>query len=234
MVIFTLKISVLLPDQNMRTAERQLLQCINKITHWANTDRFKISKSKTRCVHFCQLRKMHNDPLITLEDTEIPVVNEHKFLGVVFNRKLSFISHIKYFKTKNHAQQLLWVVAHTKWEADCQALLKLYRALVCSKLDYGIFIYRSVWKSDFKKLDSIHYEGLRLVLGAFRTSPVVSLYTEAHETPLQLRCEQLALQYYTKLKSCPSNPAYNCIFNPKYKQQFEQKEKKPSNHLALG
>ena len=66
----------------------------------------------------------------------------------------------------------------------------------------------------------------RLVLGAFRTSPVVSLYTEAHEAALQLRCEKLALQYYTKLKSCPSNPAYDCIFNCKYKQQYEQKEKK--------
>ena len=79
-----------------RTAERQLQQCINKITHWANTNRFKISKSKTRCVHFCQLRKMHNDPFIKLEETEIHVVNEYKFLGVIFDRKLSFISHIKY------------------------------------------------------------------------------------------------------------------------------------------
>ena len=80
----------------MRTAERHLQQCINEITQWTNTNGFKISKCKTRCVHFCQLRKMHNDPLIKLEDTEIPVVNEYKFLGVIFDRKLSFISHIKY------------------------------------------------------------------------------------------------------------------------------------------
>ena len=30
---------------------------------------------------------------------------------------------------------------------------------------------------------------------------------------------------YTKLKFYPSNPAYDCTFNPKYKQQFEQKAK---------
>ena len=86
-------------------------------------------------------------------------------------------------------------------------------------------MYWSAWKSYLKKLDPIYFECLRLVLGAFRTSPVVSLYTEAHEALLQLKCEKLALQYYTKLKSCPFNPAYDCIFNPKYKQQFEQKEK---------
>ena len=117
-----------------------------------------------------------------------------------------------------------------KWGADCQALLKLFRAIVHSQLDYGIFIYRSSRKSYLKKLNPIHHEGLRLVLGAFRTSPVVSLYTEAHEAPLQFRYEKLALQYYTKLKPCPSNPAYDCIFNPKYKQQFEQKEK---NHQII-
>ena len=37
----------------------------------------------------------------------------------------------------------------------------------------------------------------------------------------------MALQYYTKLKSCPFNPAYDCIFNTEHKQQFEQKEKNP-------
>ena len=68
---------------------------------------------------------MHNDPLIKLEETEIPVVNEYKFLGVIFDWKLSFISHMKYLKTKTtHSQQLLRVVAHTKWGAVCQALLQ--------------------------------------------------------------------------------------------------------------
>ena len=58
---------------------------------------------------------MHNDQLIKLEDTEIPVINEFKFLGVIFDRKLSFISHIKNLKTKTtHAQQLLRVVAYTR------------------------------------------------------------------------------------------------------------------------
>merc|ERR1711911_337220 len=68
------------------------------------------------------------------------------------------------------------------------------------------------------------HEGLRLVLGAFRTSPIESLYADANESPLELRREKLALQYYTKLKSCPSNPAYDCSFNPKYKPLFDRKQ----------
>ena len=80
-------------------------------------------------------------------------------------------------------------------------------------------------KTYLKELNTIHHQGLRLALGAYSTSPIESLYTEADEPPLTLRCEKLALQYSTKLKSCPSNPAYDCTLNLKYKQHFERKEK---------
>ena len=44
---------------------------------------------------------MQTDPLIKLGDTEIPVVDEYQFLGVIFDRKLTFIPHIKYLKNKS-------------------------------------------------------------------------------------------------------------------------------------
>ena len=74
------------------------------------------------------------------------------------------------------------------------------------------FIYESARKSYLRCLDSIHHLGLRLALGALRTSPVESLYVEANEAP------------FTKLQSCPSNPAFECTINPKYKELFARKE----------
>ena len=212
-------------SKHMHTIERQLQQCLNKIQKWALENGFKFSKTKTQCMHFCQLRGLHNDPVLKLDGVEIPVVDQYKFLGVIFDRKLSFIPHINYLKAKCHkALQLLRVVAHTDWGADKSTLLKLYKSLVRSKLDYGCFIYGSARKSYLRCLDSIHHLGLRLALGALRTSPVESLYVEANEAPLSLRREKLALQYYTKLQSCPSNPAFECTVYPKYQELFARKE----------
>ena len=212
-------------SKHMHTIERQLQQCLNKIQKWALENGFKFSKTKTQCMHFCQLRGLHNDPVLKLDGVEIPVAEQYKFLGIIFDKKLSFIPHINYLKAKCHkALQLLRVVAHTLWGADKSTLLKLYRSLVRSKLDYGCFIYGSTRKSYLRCLDSIHHLGLRLALGALRTSPVESLYVEANEAPLSLRREKLALQYYTKLQSCPSNPAFECTINPKYKECFARKE----------
>ena len=44
-------------SKSMATIERQLQQNLNKIENWATSNGFKFSKSKTQCVHFCQLRE---------------------------------------------------------------------------------------------------------------------------------------------------------------------------------
>ena len=81
-------------SKRMATIERQLQQNLNEIENWATSNGFKFSKSKTQCVHFCQLRKQHDDPVVHLYGSPIPVVEESKFLGILFDRKLSFIPHI--------------------------------------------------------------------------------------------------------------------------------------------
>ena len=68
----------------MATIERQLQQNLNKIENWATSNGFKFSKSKTQCVHFCQLCKQHIDPVLDLYGSPIPVVEESKFLGIFF------------------------------------------------------------------------------------------------------------------------------------------------------
>ena len=112
------------------------------------------------------------------------------------------------------------VVANQEWVADKSVLLKLYRSLIRSKLDYGCIVYGSARPSYINMLNTVHHQGLRLALGAFRTSPVDSFYVEAGELPLEHRRIKLSLQYVTKLKSTPSNPAFNCVFRPEYEQIY--------------
>ena len=107
------------------------------------------------------------------------------------------------------ALNLLRVVAHTDWGADRKVLLHLYRTIVRSKLDYGSIVYGSARESYLKTLDTIHHQGIRLALGAFRTSLADSLLVEANEPSLNDRREKLSLQFALNLKSNRSNPTYN-------------------------
>ena len=94
-----------------------------------------------------------------------PVFEESKFLDMVFNRKLSFIPHIKYLKAKFlKSLNFLKVFSHTSWGADWNTLFKVYRSLVRSKLEYGCIMYGSAQKSYLQMFDPIHNKGLGLAL----------------------------------------------------------------------
>ena len=90
-------------------------------------------------------------------------------------------------------------MGHTDWGADRIVLLRLYRSLVRSELDYACIVYGSARRSILKQLDPIHYQGLRIALGAFRTSPAQSLYIEAHEPSLTTRRLKCLLELYTEM-----------------------------------
>src|SRR5688572_17312369 len=192
-------------SRQMRTIERQLQLCLNNLQKWSNENGFRFSAAKTVCIHFCNKRLLHPEPTLLLNQQLLPIVTETKFLGVIFDKKLSFIPHLQMLRTKcMQSLNLLKVVSHRDWGGDTQTLLKLYRTLIRSKLDYGSIVYGSARKSYLKMLDPIQTLSLRLCLGAFRTSPVESLQVEANEPSLISRRNKLTTQYVIKVKANPT------------------------------
>ena len=62
---------------------------------------------------------MHNNPTLNLDGSEISVVDQYKFLGIIFDEKLSFIPHIQFLKDEcSKTLKLLHVIAHKDWGAD--------------------------------------------------------------------------------------------------------------------
>ena len=198
----------------MPLIERQIQLQLGKLETWANQNGFKFSPTKTTAVHFCEKKKCIRDPDLFLYKSRLPVKDSVRFLGVIFDKRLSFLIHIKDLRIRClNALNALRVFCSPKWGGTSDILLNLYRSIVRSRLDYASFVYGSARQSYTKMLDPIHNQGLRLALGAFRTSPVESLYAEANEPPLHLRRRRLGQQYLTKLYSNPDNPAFNCVFN---------------------
>ena len=187
----------------MSIIERWLQLCLNKLQQWATDNGFRFSKSKTLYAYLPK-QSLHLDPQLFLDKSPIPVEEETKILGVIFDRKLSFIPHLKYLKKKAlKTLNILNVIGNTEWGADRKVMLRLYRSLIRSKLDYGCIVYGSY----LQMLDPIHNQGLILCLGSFRTSPVESLYVDAHEPSLGARRAKLSLQYANKIKSLPNHSA---------------------------
>ena len=222
--LFVDDFSVSARGKTLAGVERQLQLTINKVQKWVDDNGFKFSFTKTECIHFHRKHNQFLDPVINLYGEPIKVSKQVKFLGLIFDSKLSFLPHIKYLKNScQKGLNVLKVISHTDWGADRKTLLLLYRSLVRSKLDYGSIVYGSARKSYLKALDPIHHQGLRISLGAFRTSPKESLYAESGEPPLELRRLRLSMNYFLKIKASPDNPAYDCVVNPLFENKYEKK-----------
>ena len=94
-------------------------------------------------------------------------------------------------------------------------LLGIYRCIIRTKYDISCQIYCSAKAKTLEKLDPIHNLALRLCRGAYRSSPVASLYADAGEPPLSLRREMLLLQHHVKFQRLPGWPACDIVNNPR-------------------
>lgn len=117
---------------------------------------------------------------------------------------------------------ILKVLGGTTWESS-PTLLKIYRALIRSVLHYASVFYNSARKPVFRKPDPIAHQCIRLCIGAFRSSPVESLYNLANEPPLSMRREKLLRSYGIKVASLPEHLGLDNVKSPKHLQLFHNK-----------
>ena len=155
-------------------------------------------------MHFCRRRGNCQGVPLRLYGVDVPLEQSVRFLGVELDRKLTYKHHLKSLRLKcMKALNLLKCVARTSYGADRATLLLLYRSLIRSKLDYACIIYNSACASHKRILDTVHHTALRVVTGAFRTSPISSILADAHEPPLSRRRDLLSMRYACKLRQFP-------------------------------
>ena len=198
---------------SLKDVQIRMQDAINRVTQWAIYHGFKFSENKSVAMHFRRRLKGTN-PTLTLGMNPLRFVDEVKFLGLTLDPGLSWVPHIVQLKARTKkALGILRVLSHLSWGADRATLLRLYRALVRSKLDYGCEAYSSAKPAVLQKLDPVHNEALRICTGAFRSSPVQSLYAESGEPPLDLHRQYMNLIYYTRIQRDPRSPAYGTVMD---------------------
>ena len=122
---------------------------------------------------------------------------------------------------------LLRMLTCYAWGGDQKSIMRLYRAFIRSKLDYGCQVYGSACPTLLTNLDVISNDCLRIASGCFRTTPIETLHVISEELPMKLRREWLTLKYACKTKSHLSNPAFNAMLEDQYRQLYENRRITP-------
>ena len=201
-------------SNNINSIERRLQITINRIQQWANNHGFQFSTEKTTALHFHRKRGLQQEPSLNIYGQRIHFHPTAKYLGMIFDQRLRWKEHINSLKTKAiKSLDIIKCLSKTNWGSDRLSLLRLYRSIIRSKLDYGSFIYWTASSHVLKKLDPIHNTALRICLGAFKSSPIASLYAESGEMSLENRRNQLAAQFFARCQQNPNSPIFQLLGN---------------------
>ena len=167
-------------------------------------------------------------PTLFLGDTILPYESHIKYLGVTLDQRLTFSQHINEVTCNVKLRlNILKVVSSFNWGADRTTLLRIYQSLCLSKIEYGCQIYGSACKTTLEKLDIVHNMALRICTGAYRTSPVESLYVDSGIPPLFIRREELGLRYMSKVLTLKHNPNYKYMKQPTDRAPHRSRLPKP-------
>ena len=198
--------AVIKSGKNLKFITKQVQNNLNNIEQWCDEWGFKVSMDKTVGIIFT--RKYAEKVVLKYKCQTLKMVNSTKFLGLIFDSKLTWSEHIKYIEGKcNKRINLMRSVASNTWGASKKSLLTIYRALIRSVLDYGSCAFDSAYKVRKDVLDKIQAKALRIACGAMAGTPSSALQIECGELPLQLRREQQMVKYAIKIKATTDHPA---------------------------
>ena len=208
-----------------------LQSSLDAVHTYTTTWGLSLSPAKSKAMYFSHSRSL--PPPLTLNNTPLAYVPSYKFLGVIFDRRYTFRHHILSLRDRcSRDLQLLRIVAGNCWGSDFTTLRTLYTTLTRSKIDYASFLYSFAAPSNLLVVDRIQYAAVRILLGALRCTPVISLEAEANLMPLSLRRRLLLTQYITRVLTVPSHPVRR-LFLDYYPFQFSRAQSRPLSAIAV-
>ena len=223
--------------KSVKHVQSHIQNALNYVTKWCDMWGFKISASKTSYVLFHRGKRkvMH----LYLNDQELKSAKSVKFLGMIFDQRLTWKEHILHLVEKCQKRiNVLKLLTGSKWGADKETMIILYKTLIRSVLDYGCVVYFSAADTNLKSLDIVQSQALRLCCGALKCTPVEALEVECGIPPLSIRRKYIAFKTAIRYNNMAENPIKECfqdcyqLYYGKFNDHFKPLKLKVELELA--
>ena len=210
--LFADDVAIWCSHRNYQHSFTLLQKLLDHCVAWCEKWGFFLSAPKSAMVVF----KRGPSPDATngpqIGNVPIPLRRTHKFLGITLDSHLTFKAHIEDVRTRCLKRvNILRCLSGYAWGADRKTLTTLYVGIIRSILEYNCFLLSPLSLTLGKRLETIQSTCLRLITGAFRTTPVLALRGDANMPALSDRRRFLLLRYYLKSKSRPNHPATSAL-----------------------
>mgnify|MGYP004573409177 CR=1 FL=1 len=175
-----------------------LNELYNDISNWCDYSGAKLSTSKCKYIHFC--RKHNCKSTIVFNNSQVEEVDNLRILGLIFNNKYYWNSHIEYLANNLKARNnIIKCLGTPKYNCSTHTLIYVLKALIISKLSYGLQIYGHAPKTTLAKVKTTLNTSVRIALGAYRTTNTNNLLFEARILTIEEQVDYITAKSF---KSC--------------------------------
>ena len=169
-------------DNNTADIQRAL----NGFEQWCENNHMKLNIDKTQLVIFQRNRDKTN-PSLEIKKTTINPAEEMKYLGIVFDSRMTFTSHLNKLITKaGRRLNTIRRLTRTHWGTAPTIIRTLYRSCVEPIIKYGAEIWITSMKTqeNTRKLDRVSRLAGLTIAGLDRTTSMETATALAHIVPL--------------------------------------------------
>lgn len=214
---------------NYASIQNILQSHLKRLESFSQESGLEFNVSKTIAISFS--RGKAQEPPLQFNNHSIRYQKEVKYLGIWFDQSLNFIAHLKDVKEKAmKSSNILKILSNSRFGSDSELLIKLYRVMTLPIIQYGSIAYETSNTKAVKTLDAVNNLGIRLALGAFRTSPTDSLLALVNQKTLEQSRLEFNIKFMLKTLSIKDNPVADCVaysdteWKPKFRTGLHELE----------
>jgi ribonuclease HI/exonuclease III len=178
----------------------KIMESTNEILiNWLTNSHLQLCSAKSSFLIFSKLKSKNLIKHMKFGTENIARVQHTTVLGIVIDENLTWTRHIEKLHNACHkALNIIKATCKVRWGADPSTALLLYKSLIRSKIEYCSFIFANASDTTWKKIEGIQNTAMRLITGAFKSSPIAALQIEASLPPLIIRSQFSADKYLIK------------------------------------
>ena len=178
---------------------------LTSLEQWMDKWCMIINPEKSIIQYFTKKRITY--PILKIKNIVLRYEKTHKLLGLNFDSpKLEWKAHVNYLVSEcTRRLDIIKALSSSVWGASSKLLRIFYISYIRAKLDYGSILYSGAKDSVLQKLEVLQNKALRLILGARKSSPIISLQAESYLPPLKIHRGYLHTKHYIKIKHSPED-----------------------------
>jgi ribonuclease HI len=185
----------------------RMQSALQLVQHWCDTRQMSVNPGKTELMVFTRKRSLDGLQPVRLRGVELQLKNQVKYLGVIFDSKLTWNAHV--LNKCNKVKLIYWRCRGAigrMWGITPRTAYWLYTAVVRPALTYGALVWwTSVQKSTLHaKLVQVQRLACISITSAMPTAPTAALEVMIGLLPLPIHIQQCAMQsaYRLQLTNC--------------------------------